>query len=109
MPPPYLMLGSTFGADYLAVGAAIGLELRTTGEHEYLHTQLFTGFMYIAASLCTFLLRGWKISANDTDVVEAGELDSESSAPGFADRSYAKSVITSRQLGVARPTLDTSL
>lgn len=81
MPPPYLILGSTFGADYLAVGAAIGLELRTTGEHEYLHTQLFTGFMYIAASLCTFLLRGWKISANDTDVVEAGELDSESSAP----------------------------
>ncbi|KAH8426143.1 uncharacterized protein LDX57_003884 [Aspergillus melleus] len=46
-------------------GAAIGLELRTTGEHEYLHTQLFTGFMYIAASLCTLLLRGWKISDKD--------------------------------------------
>ncbi|GLA31113.1 hypothetical protein AnigIFM63326_009553 [Aspergillus niger] len=43
-------------------GEAIGLELRTSGRHGFLHTQLFTGFMYIGAALCLVLLRGWKIS-----------------------------------------------
>lgn len=43
------------------VGEAIGLELRTSGRHEFLHTQLFTGFMYIGAALCLVMLRGWKI------------------------------------------------
>ncbi|GLA17667.1 hypothetical protein AnigIFM62618_004815 [Aspergillus niger] len=42
-------------------GEAIGLELRTSGRHGFLHTQLFTGFMYIGAALCLVLLRGWKI------------------------------------------------
>ncbi|KAE8146304.1 major facilitator superfamily domain-containing protein [Aspergillus avenaceus] len=43
-------------------GEAIGLELRTPPPHEFLHTQLFTGFMYIGSSLCLILLRSWKIS-----------------------------------------------
>ena len=39
----------------------IGLELRTTSADIYLHAQIFTGFMYIAAALCMWLLRAWKI------------------------------------------------
>ncbi|CAG7955070.1 unnamed protein product [Penicillium olsonii] len=42
-------------------GEAIGLELRTSGTHEYLGTQLFTGFLYIGAFLFLVLLRGWKL------------------------------------------------
>lgn len=44
------------------VGEPIGLELRTTGKHEYRHVQLFTGFMYIGATLCAIFLRRWKLS-----------------------------------------------
>jgi hypothetical protein len=39
----------------------IGLQLRTTSGNIYLHAQIFTGFMYIAAALCMWLLRAWKI------------------------------------------------
>ncbi len=39
----------------------IGLELRRTSGDIYLHAQIFTGFMYIAAALCMWLLRAWKI------------------------------------------------
>ena len=28
----------------------------------YLHAQIFTGLMYVAASLCMWFLRAWKIS-----------------------------------------------
>jgi MFS family permease len=38
----------------------IALEI-VAGTGSYLGTQLFTGFMYIAAALCLVLLRGWKI------------------------------------------------
>lgn len=46
------------------VSEAIALELRTSDAHggtSYLHVQLFTGFVYIVASLCLWLVRGWKI------------------------------------------------
>ncbi|KAJ5981801.1 hypothetical protein N7522_013429 [Penicillium canescens] len=43
-------------------GEAIGLKLRTSGDREYLHVQLFAGFMYIGASICVFMLRTWKMS-----------------------------------------------
>jgi hypothetical protein len=46
------------------VSEAIALELRTTkigGGISYLHIQIFTGFMYIGASLCLWLVRGWKV------------------------------------------------
>ncbi|KAJ5190789.1 uncharacterized protein N7498_009774 [Penicillium cinerascens] len=48
------------------VSEAIALELRTRDAHgdtSYLHVQLFTGFVYIGASLCLWLVRGWKIGA----------------------------------------------
>jgi hypothetical protein len=46
----------------MTVGEAIGLKLRTSGDREYLHVQLFAGFMYIGASICVFMLRTWKMS-----------------------------------------------
>lgn len=39
----------------------IGLELRQDGEDAYLHAQLYVGFMYVAAALCMWGLRAWKI------------------------------------------------
>ena len=39
----------------------IGLQLRSTTGDIYRHAQIFTGFMYIAASLCMWFLRAWKI------------------------------------------------
>ncbi|KAJ5532559.1 hypothetical protein N7494_009111 [Penicillium frequentans] len=46
------------------VSEVIALELRrptADGGTSYLHVQIFTGFMYIAASLCLWLVRGWKV------------------------------------------------
>lgn len=46
----------------------IGLELRTPqsdGTENYLHAQLFTGFMYIAGAVCVWFLRAWKIRELD--------------------------------------------
>lgn len=48
-------------ADYRVVPEPIGLKLRQKSGDIYLHAQLFTGFMYVAAALCMLLLRGWKI------------------------------------------------
>ncbi|KII91708.1 hypothetical protein PLICRDRAFT_75740, partial [Plicaturopsis crispa FD-325 SS-3] len=39
----------------------IALELRSTTGDKYLHCQIFTGSMYIAAALCLWFLRDWKI------------------------------------------------
>ncbi|KAJ6084028.1 hypothetical protein N7486_010828 [Penicillium sp. IBT 16267x] len=46
------------------VSEVIALELRrpnADGGTSYLHVQMFTGFMYIAASFCLWLVRGWKV------------------------------------------------
>ena len=42
----------------------IALEM-ADGTGSYLGTQLWTGLMYIAASLCVLLLRGWKIGVEE--------------------------------------------
>lgn len=50
------------------VSEAIALELRTRDAHggiSYLHVQLFTGFVYIGASLCLWLVRGWKVGERE--------------------------------------------
>ncbi|CAL3964444.1 unnamed protein product, partial [Diplocarpon coronariae] len=39
----------------------IGLKLRRDRGNIYLHAQLFTGLMYLAAALCMWGLRAWKI------------------------------------------------
>ncbi|CAG8918133.1 unnamed protein product [Penicillium salamii] len=45
------------------VSEAIALQLRSSSGAgtSYLRVQLFTGFMYIAAALCLWLVRGWKV------------------------------------------------
>lgn len=59
------------------VGEAIGLELRTSGSRPYLHTQLFTGFMYIGASLCAGLLRILKARSAGKAVNDSGNDDDD--------------------------------
>ncbi|TKA81471.1 hypothetical protein B0A55_02943 [Friedmanniomyces simplex] len=53
----FIVLPSTFSEP-------IALEI-VAGTGSYLGTQLFTGFMYMAAAACMLLLRGWKIGELD--------------------------------------------
>lgn len=39
----------------------MGLELRADSGNIYLHAQVFTGLMYVAAAVCMWFLRAWKI------------------------------------------------
>lgn len=39
----------------------MGLELRADSGNIYLHAQIFTGLMYVAAAFCMWFLRAWKI------------------------------------------------
>ena len=56
----------------------IALEI-VGGTGSYLGTQLWTGFMYIAAALCLLVLRGWKIGELDelAKMKEEGDEDLE--------------------------------
>ncbi|KAL8712268.1 MAG: hypothetical protein Q9220_003419 [cf. Caloplaca sp. 1 TL-2023] len=45
----------------------IALELRQKSGNIYLHAQVFTGLMYIAAALCMWFLRAWKIGQIESD------------------------------------------
>ncbi|KAJ5138639.1 uncharacterized protein N7515_003487 [Penicillium bovifimosum] len=65
------------------VSEPIALELRSHvagGGTSYLHVQIFTGFMYLAASICLWLVRGWRVGALECaearrdPVVQAGPL-----------------------------------
>jgi len=40
----------------------IGLQLKTQTGNIYLHAQVFTAMMYMAAAICLWFLRAWKIS-----------------------------------------------
>ncbi len=51
---------------------AIALEI-VDGTESYLGTQLFTGFMYIAAAACMWALRGWKVLQNEAAAGDAAE------------------------------------
>ena len=43
------------------VSEPIAIELRQASGNVYLHAQIFTGCMYVAAALCMWFLRAWKI------------------------------------------------
>lgn len=43
------------------VSEPIGLKLRKNSGNVYLHAQIFAGLMYVAASICLWILRAWKI------------------------------------------------
>lgn len=52
----------------------IALELKRPSGNIYLHAQIFTGFMYIAASICMWFLRAWKIhEVENSGVVDEKE------------------------------------
>ncbi|MCJ1382172.1 hypothetical protein MMC17_005284 [Xylographa soralifera] len=54
------------------VSEPIALEL-SQSNGGYLHAQIFTGFMYIAAAICMWFLRGWKIGQLEQLTTEKGE------------------------------------
>lgn len=64
------------------VSEPIALQLRshTNGGVSYLRVQIFTGFMYLGASICLWIVRGWKVGELDRahgrrdSVVQAGPL-----------------------------------
>ncbi|KAJ5330344.1 hypothetical protein N7476_000127, partial [Penicillium atrosanguineum] len=60
--PSFMTVVWLFCVAPATVGEPIGLELRTTGKYEYRHVQLFTGFMYIGATIFVIFLRQWKLS-----------------------------------------------
>lgn len=58
------------------VSEAIALNLRTHDAHggtSYLHVQIFTGFVYVGASVCLWLVRGWKVGELERAEQRRGE------------------------------------
>ena len=55
------------------VAEPVALELRQANGNTYLHAQIFTGFMYVAAGLCMWFLRGWKIHQIEQITTEEGK------------------------------------
>lgn len=47
--------------DMYPVSEPVALELRQKSGNIYLHAQIYTGFMYLAAAMCMWGLRVWKI------------------------------------------------
>ncbi len=52
------------------VAEPIALELRQKSGNIYLHAQIFTGSMYIAAGVCMWFLRVWKLEQIEQMAVE---------------------------------------
>lgn len=61
------------------VAEAIALELKKRTGKIYINTQIFTAMMYIAATLCMWLLRGWKIGESEEDAKRAAIFSQQSS------------------------------
>ncbi|KAL8703387.1 MAG: hypothetical protein Q9201_003443 [Fulgogasparrea decipioides] len=55
----------------------IALELRQKTGNIYLHAQIFTGFMYIAAAICMWFLRAWKIGQIEIIAIVEGKSPAE--------------------------------
>ena len=53
-----------------AVSEPIALQLRQSTGNIYLHAQIFAGLMYVAAALCMWAVRAWKVSQIQQDVIE---------------------------------------
>ena len=88
----------------------IALELRRRRGNIYLHAQIFTGLMYIAAALSMWFLRAWKIaeiervaaveekSPAEVDVVAAAPDDNTSQALGKPNSSVLRRLFVWRKL-----------
>ena len=85
------------------VAEPVALELRQKSGNIYLHAQIFTGFMYVAAAVCMWFLRVWKIGQieqiaaeqekkpNDIDAASAEQVDDR--AVSFAAKKPKSSVL----------------
>lgn len=75
------------------VSEPIGLKLKQGSGNIFLHAQLFAGAMYIAASICMFVLRAWKIGEIEELAAEQGkapeQIDVVSSEPSRVSLSVA--------------------
>ncbi|KAL8841718.1 MAG: hypothetical protein Q9176_003113 [Flavoplaca citrina] len=88
----------------------IALELRRRTRNIYLHAQIFTGLMYIAAALSMWFLRAWKIaeiervaaveekSPAEVDVVAAAPDDHTSQALGKPNSSVLRRLFAWRKV-----------
>ena len=52
------------------VSEAIALKMHYETGQIYLDTQLFTGFMFVGATICALLLRSWKTLKVENDALE---------------------------------------
>lgn len=64
------------------VAESIALALRRSTGDIYLDAQIFTGFMFIGASLCTLFLRSWKIGQIEKEIVAKRERDRRETQAG---------------------------
>lgn len=60
-----------------AVAESIALGLRRDTGDIYLDAQIFTGFMFIGASICTLFLRSWKIGRAKEEAIAKWERERE--------------------------------
>ncbi|MCJ1243788.1 hypothetical protein MMC30_000985 [Trapelia coarctata] len=51
----------------------MGLELKQTAGNIYIHAQIFTAVMYIAAAMCMLFLRAWKVGELEELAAEEGK------------------------------------
>lgn len=63
-----------------AFSEVIGLEIAQHTRSAYLGTQLFAGFMYIAAALCLLPIRAWKIGQLELAAAERKDASDDGSA-----------------------------
>ncbi|MCJ1223549.1 Tubulin beta chain (Beta tubulin) [Toensbergia leucococca] len=69
----------------------IGLKLRKTSGDVYLYAQIFTGFMYIAAALCMWFLRAWKVG--ELEQIAAEHNKSLESVDATSDQTLKEHII----------------
>ena len=73
-----IMSMSTFWLTSLCVVAEpIGLAMRRSTGDIYLDVQIFTGFMFLGASICNLFLRRWKIRKSEEDAADKRRSDYE--------------------------------
>jgi hypothetical protein len=82
------------------VAEPIGLQLKSQTGNIYLHAQVFTAMMYIAAALCLWFLRAWKINelqtiANEDDEKREAEIKEEEVMPQEPVLTRTRTVATS--------------
>ncbi|KAL9061566.1 MAG: hypothetical protein Q9162_000098 [Coniocarpon cinnabarinum] len=73
---------------------AIGLALRRPNGDIYLDAQVFAGCMFLAASLCNLLLRGWQIGKAKAETSEKRERECEDIEDGVDTHVQPQSLAT---------------